>query len=285
MDAVLSHEMRQYVIDHENTIISKETHERSVNEFDFDHYQVFGLDIMMSSGKGKAIERGEKCTIYKRNIEIEYPLRMKTSRELLTMVNKQYPTFPFSMRNFENNRCRLGINECVRYNLMQPYPILAEKNGCYVAQFKYTVIIHPKGTLQITGLPLDMSCVHPEFQIEDNELRNLLSVGFNGSLPAFYHSLKVPNFSDPVFLTPMSMTDVNVNHNVSQKKGNYSQQKNRKGNNQKGRKVKGKQKKNYQKNRNKGKKKYNSGKKKNQRKNENKVGNGSSNVKAKMDLD
>ena len=50
MDSVLSHEMRQYVIDHDNTIISKETPERKVAEFEFEPHQVFGIDIMMSSG-------------------------------------------------------------------------------------------------------------------------------------------------------------------------------------------------------------------------------------------
>ena len=50
MDSVLSHEMRQYVIDHDNTIISKDTPERKVAEFEFQDHQVFGIDIMMSSG-------------------------------------------------------------------------------------------------------------------------------------------------------------------------------------------------------------------------------------------
>merc|ERR1719411_2086609 len=175
MDSVLSHEMRQYVIDHDNTIISKETPERKVKEFEFEEHQVFGVDIMMSSGRGKAVDRGERTTIYKRNVEVEYPLKMKTSRELLKMVNKSHPTFPFTMRNFEENRSRLGITECVRTNIVQPYPILSEKNGEFVAQFKFTVIVNPKATIQITGLPLDMASVHPtkQKQIQDEELNNL----------------------------------------------------------------------------------------------------------------
>ena len=89
MDSVLSHEMRQYVIDADNTIISKESAERKVAEFEFCEHQVFGIDIMMSSGRGKAVDRGERTTIFKRNVEIEYPLKMKTSRELLKCINKQ----------------------------------------------------------------------------------------------------------------------------------------------------------------------------------------------------
>merc|ERR1711971_893647 len=183
-------------IDHENTIISKETPERKVAEFEFEAHQVFGIDIMMSSGRGKAVDRGEKCTIYKRNVEVEYPLKMKTSRELLKMINKQFPTFPFSMRNFENNRARLGITECVRSNLVQPYPILSEKHGEFVAQFKFTAVIGLKGTVQVTGLPLDMSSVHGEQQITDAELNSLLGTKFVGELPSFYDAIQTPKY-DP----------------------------------------------------------------------------------------
>ena len=58
MDSVLSHEMRQYVIDHENSILGKETPERKNTEFEFEHNQVYGIDVMMSTGKGKASDRG-----------------------------------------------------------------------------------------------------------------------------------------------------------------------------------------------------------------------------------
>merc|ERR1712129_49969 len=146
----------------------------------------------MSSGRGKAVDRGERTTIYKRNVEIEFPLKMKTSRELLKSINKAHPTFPFTMRNFESSRSRLGITECVRTRIVQPYPILSEKHGEFVAQFKFTVIISPNATIQITGLPLDMSSVHPtkQKQIADEELNNLLGQKFDGILPTFYEKVK-----------------------------------------------------------------------------------------------
>jgi len=112
MDSVLSHEMRQYVIDADNTIISKETPDRKVVEFEFEDNQVFGIDIIMSTGRGKAIDRGDSCTIYKRNVDVEIQLKMKTSRDLLKAINKNYPTFPFTMRNLEQDRSKLGISEC-----------------------------------------------------------------------------------------------------------------------------------------------------------------------------
>mmetsp|Transcript_5593 Transcript_5593/g.9069 ORF Transcript_5593/g.9069 Transcript_5593/m.9069 type:complete len:509 (+) Transcript_5593:87-1613(+) len=194
MDSVLSHEMRQYVIDHDNTIICKQSEERKVAEFTFADYQVFGIDVMITSGRGKAVDRGERCTIYKRNVEVEYPLKMKTSREFLKVINKQHPTFPFTMRNFEENRSRMGVIECVRMNMVQPYPILSERQGEYVAQFKFTAIVSPKGTIQITGLPLDMAAVHPSAQVHDSALTDLLSAKFEGALPGFYEVVNLPKF-------------------------------------------------------------------------------------------
>jgi len=228
MDSVLSHEMRQYVIDHDNTIISKETPERKVAEFEFAEHQVFGIDIMMSSGRGKAVDRGEKCTVYKRNVEIEYPLKMKTSRELLKSINKQYPTFPFTMRNFEENRSRLGITECVRNNMVQPYPVLSEKHGEYVAQFKFTAVLNPKATIQITGLPLDMASVHPTHQIQDTELNGLLATKFAGVLPQFYEPVQLAKLDPSLMQNEEKQSKSNKASNTAQKKKpRPSQQKNK----------------------------------------------------------
>jgi len=142
---------------------------------------------MMSTGRGKAIERGEKCTIYKRNVEIDaYNLKLKTSRDLIKAINKNHPTFPFTMRNFENERLRFGISECKNHSLVQPYPVLAEKAGEFVAQFKFTAIVTPKGVMHISGLPLDMGLVKPQHQVEDNELQTLLSQPFTGTEPSFF---------------------------------------------------------------------------------------------------
>lgn len=112
---------------------------------------------------------------------------MKTARELLKEINRRFPTFPFSMRAFEGNRAKLGITECRRSNLVQPYPVLSEKQGEFVAQFKYTAIIAPQGTMQITGLPLDMSTVETDTQIaQDPQLQQILESEFTGEPPSFY---------------------------------------------------------------------------------------------------
>ncbi len=41
---------------------------------------------------------------------------------------------PFSLREIDDTRVRLGITECVRHELLQPHPVLYEKEGEIVAQ-------------------------------------------------------------------------------------------------------------------------------------------------------
>merc|ERR1711953_1138525 len=81
LEGVLSHELRQYVIDGENTILSKSAPERQVDEFELEPNKVYAIDVVMSSGSGKGIRKEEYATtIYKRVIDNTYQLKNKTSR-------------------------------------------------------------------------------------------------------------------------------------------------------------------------------------------------------------
>merc|ERR1712019_147288 len=93
-------------------------------------------------------------TVFKRNVEKQYHLKVKASRSLLAEVDKRFPTLPFTLRHLNDVRqARLGIPECVTHGLLTLYPSLHEKSG-KVAHFKCTVLLLPSGTVQVTGLPL-----------------------------------------------------------------------------------------------------------------------------------
>jgi len=62
---------------------------------------------------------------------------------------------------------------------MEPYPVYFEKDSEFVAEFKYTVLIMPNGTMKITGLPLDLEAYQTENQITDESLKNLLQSSLN----------------------------------------------------------------------------------------------------------
>ena len=59
---------------------------------------------------------------------------------------------------------------------MEPYPVYYEKEGEFVAEFKFTVLIMPNNTMKITGLPLDLDAYQSENQIMDENIKKLLTL-------------------------------------------------------------------------------------------------------------
>jgi methionine aminopeptidase len=103
---------------------------------------VFGLDVFVSSGEGKPKESEFRTTVYKREIDAQYNLKGKSARAFFAQVNKKYPTLPFSIRSFEDSTmAKVGVKECCEHDLMTQYPVLVEKIGEIVAQFKCTIIV------------------------------------------------------------------------------------------------------------------------------------------------
>lgn len=179
LEGVLSHELRQYVIDGENTILSKTAPERQVDEFELEPNKVYAIDIVMSSGSGKGIRKEEyPTTIYKRVVENTYNLKAKTARALLKQINSDHPTYPFSLRNFQENKTRTlaGLVECMKHELLADYPVLHEKNGEYVAQFKFTCIVRPnQGPLKLCGTSPDFVKGLPATELTNENLKELLT--------------------------------------------------------------------------------------------------------------
>jgi len=72
--------------------------------------------------------------VYKRSLETTYILKIKTARQFFSIVNRKYPTFPFSINGFEDiTSAKLGVKECLTHDLITAYPVLAEKAGEIVA--------------------------------------------------------------------------------------------------------------------------------------------------------
>jgi len=105
-----------------------------------------------------------------------YQLRMKSSRAFLSEVEKRFTMMPFTLRHFEDEkRARMGVIECAKHELVEPYPIYHEKDGEFVAEFKFTLLLMPNGQLKITGIPLDLDMFDSEFKITDPDLKQLLT--------------------------------------------------------------------------------------------------------------
>jgi len=77
----------------------------------------------------------------------------------------------------EDTRSRLGITELVNHNLVSSYPVLWERNGEIIAQFKFTVLILPTTTKRLNE-GFDLPWVTSDFKYEsDPVLEQIMAMG------------------------------------------------------------------------------------------------------------
>uniref|UniRef100_A0A7S2A2K4 Peptidase M24 domain-containing protein n=1 Tax=Trieres chinensis TaxID=1514140 RepID=A0A7S2A2K4_TRICV len=162
ISTVRMHQMKRFVIDGVKEVALKEPTaddieegEEKVPECSFEQSEVYAVDVAMSTGDGKVRPGDLRTTVFKRNVETSYRLKMKAARYVLSEVDKKFPTLPFTLRHFDDERqAKMGIQECVTHGLLTPYPSLHEKGGAKVAHFKCTVLLLPSGTSKVTGLEM-----------------------------------------------------------------------------------------------------------------------------------
>ncbi|KAK4759383.1 hypothetical protein SAY87_022514 [Trapa incisa] len=189
VEGVLSHQLKQFVIDGNKVVLSVSNPETRVDEAEFEENEVYAVDIVVSTGDGKPKLLDEKqTTIYKRAVDRNYHLKMKASRFIFSEINQKFPIMPFSARLekcltfyllfcrvLEEKRARLGLVECVNHDLLQPYPVLHEKPGDLVAHIKFTVLLMPNGSDRITSHALQE--LQPTKTIDDPEIKAWLALG------------------------------------------------------------------------------------------------------------
>ncbi|CCW71514.1 unnamed protein product [Phytomonas sp. Hart1] len=154
VDGVFSHMIKRYIIDSYRCIPQRKVAEHMVHDYEFENAQVWTLDIVMSSGKGKLRELNARPYIYKTALESNYTLKMESARELEKEIESKFMTFPFAIRNLESKKTRLGLNEMLKHNAVVPYPVLYEREGTVVGHFKITLMITNKRIEPITGLKM-----------------------------------------------------------------------------------------------------------------------------------
>jgi len=175
LEGVLSHQMKRFVIDGNKVIINKTNLEHKVDEFEFEEGEVYAVDIVMSTGEGKAKETELRTTIFKRSVDQNYLLKMKASRYVFNEINTRFPTLPFTLRALDEKRARLGITECLKHDLVSPYPVLHEKEGEFIAQLKFTVLLLPSETKRLTVHALPF--IQSEFKVDDPVITAIMQQG------------------------------------------------------------------------------------------------------------
>ncbi|KAH7817555.1 putative proliferation-associated protein 1 [Monocercomonoides exilis] len=214
VDGVLSHCMKRFVIDGNKTIpnlLSASNIPMDPNaEVELD--DVFCIDVVMSTKEPKTNKRGQiipevegepipppaapkelgdkfRPTVYKRNVEEQFMLRLKTSRQLMSEIQKKHATFPFSIRSLRTKLPRIGIKEMIEHNMLSTYPPMFLKPGTFVAQVKLTCIVTEKGVQVLCGGAASASILsaahHSEKAITDPEILSILQKPLTvGSAPS-----------------------------------------------------------------------------------------------------
>uniref|UniRef100_A0A8B9I0U1 Peptidase M24 domain-containing protein n=1 Tax=Astyanax mexicanus TaxID=7994 RepID=A0A8B9I0U1_ASTMX len=65
---------------------------------EFEVHEVYAVDVLVSTGEGKAKDSGRRTTVYKRDPSKQYGLKMKTSRVFFSEVERRFDAMPFTLR-------------------------------------------------------------------------------------------------------------------------------------------------------------------------------------------
>lgn len=158
IQGTVMHQIKRFVIDGAKMIACKNDVENKPAKCTFEPNEAYTIDICYTTGNDKPVHSERRTTIFKRQVEKNYRLKMKASRYVLSEINQKCPTLPFTIGLFQDEtQARMGVVECVKHDLLSPYPILEGKPGDRVVHLKATVLLLPTGTKRITGLsiPLD----------------------------------------------------------------------------------------------------------------------------------
>lgn len=101
--------------------------------------EVWGVEmgVSLGTGKNKIIEK--RPTLHRRTT-ITYQLKRPSSRQTLSEIVKKFGTFPFSLRQLDDERAaKVGVVECVRQNVLRQYEVITDKDQAPVARLLTTL--------------------------------------------------------------------------------------------------------------------------------------------------
>ena len=151
IDGVLSHRISRYIIDGAHIIASKDTPEGKVRDLEIAENEVWAIDIFYTTGQGKLKQKEQRPLVFKRALENKYQLKLQAARDVLSTINQKFQNFPFSVRHLDQKRGRIGLQECLRNEVVSAYPVLFEKENEVVAHVKSTILLTSSKIEAITG--------------------------------------------------------------------------------------------------------------------------------------
>lgn len=178
LEGMLSDQQEQNVIDGKKRIILNPT-EGQRKDFEtvtFEEGEVYGIDILVSTGDGK-VRPGETATTVYKKADLTYQLKLKTSRATFSEIQKKAGPFPFSLRSLDDaKKARMGLQECQNHGLIIPFDVLYDKEGQTVVQYFTTIALTKTGTVKFAAPTCpDFSKIKSDKKITDQDVLDLLS--------------------------------------------------------------------------------------------------------------
>jgi len=101
--------------------------------------EVWGVEIGVSTGTGKVKSLNNRATLHRRTATT-YGLKRPSSRATLSEIQKKFGTFPFSLRQLDDERAgKIGIVECVRGGVVRQYEVVGSTDSEPVSRLMTTI--------------------------------------------------------------------------------------------------------------------------------------------------
>ena len=101
--------------------------------------EVWGVEVGLSLGTGKVKTLENRATLHRRTATT-YILKRPSSRQTLSEIVKKFGTFPFSLRQLEDEKAaKVGIVECVRGGVVRQYEPSGDADGEPVSRLLTTI--------------------------------------------------------------------------------------------------------------------------------------------------
>lgn len=120
--------------------------------------EIYAIETFGSTGRGYVVEDME-CSHYMKNFHAPHvPLRMQSSKRLLSHINKTFGTLAFCRRwleredggsatvngqNGKQTKYMGALKNLCDVGIVQAYPPLCDVKGCYTAQYEHTIMMRP----------------------------------------------------------------------------------------------------------------------------------------------
>ncbi|KAF2862280.1 Creatinase/aminopeptidase [Piedraia hortae CBS 480.64] len=137
--------------------------------------EVWGVEVGVTTGDGKVKIFPERATLHRRTTTT-YGLKRPSSRATLSEIQKKFGTFPFSLRQLDDERAgKVGIVECVRGGVVRQYEVAGSADGEPVGRLFTTVGITKNGIQRLAAPPaFNLSDYQSDKKITDEEILSIL---------------------------------------------------------------------------------------------------------------